>query len=90
MASRHLRVTARSRGHLPWGQQRLHGFYLTNCVDSVHVVLEGIENMPKKQSSSKMSTLAAKVLAGKKPTLAEAKKLAGSVMGQDEKKGQGK
>lgn len=44
----------------------------------------------KKQSTSKTSTLAAKVLQGKKPTPAEAKTLAGSVLGQDEKKGQGK
>ncbi|MBI3419843.1 MAG: hypothetical protein HY053_06915 [Proteobacteria bacterium] len=46
--------------------------------------------MPKKQSSSKLSTIAAKVLAGKKPTLPEVKKLAGSVLSQDETKGQGK
>ncbi len=43
--------------------------------------------MPKKQSSDKTSTLAAKVLAGKKATPKEAKKLAGSVLSQDEKKG---
>ena len=37
--------------------------------------------MAKKQSSSKTSTLASKVLSGaKKPTTAEAKKLAGSVL----------
>lgn len=42
----------------------------------------------KKQSSDKMSTLASKVLSGnKKPTQKEIKSLAGSVMGQDEKKG---
>ncbi len=46
--------------------------------------------MPKKQSSSNLSTLAGKVLAGKKPSPAEAKKLAASVLSQDEKKGQGK
>jgi len=45
--------------------------------------------MAKKQSSSKTSTLASKVLSGtKKPTTAEAKKLAASVLSQDEKKGQ--
>ena len=45
--------------------------------------------MPKKQSSSSVSTLASKVLAGqKKPTAAEAKKLAASVLSQDETKGQ--
>ena len=43
----------------------------------------------KKQSSSKLSTLAAKVLNGdKKPTTADAKRLAASVLSQDEKKGQ--
>lgn len=44
--------------------------------------------MAKKQSSSKTSTLAAKILSGaKKPTTKDAKKLAGSVLSQDEKKG---
>ena len=46
--------------------------------------------MGKKQSSSKVSTIASKVLAGKKPTAGEAKALAGSVLSQDETKGQGK
>jgi hypothetical protein len=46
--------------------------------------------MPKKQSSSTVSTLASKVLAGKKPTTSEAKSLAASVLSQDEKKGQKK
>jgi len=47
--------------------------------------------MPKKQSSPKISTLASQVLSGdKKPTTAEVKKLAASVLGQDEKKGQGR
>jgi hypothetical protein len=42
-----------------------------------------------KQSSSKLSTLAAKILAGeKKPTIADAKRLAASVLAQDETKGQ--
>jgi hypothetical protein len=42
-----------------------------------------------KQSSSKLSTLAAKILAGeKKPTTADAKRLAASVLSQDETKGQ--
>ncbi len=46
--------------------------------------------MPKKQSSSKASSLAGKVLSGaKKPTVKDAKTLAGSVLSQDEKKGQG-
>lgn len=44
--------------------------------------------MPKKQSGDKVSTLASKVLSGKiKPTKAEIKQLAGSVLGQDETKG---
>jgi len=47
--------------------------------------------MPKKQSSSKVSTLASKVLSGeKKPTVSETKTLAASVLSQDEKKGQRK
>ena len=46
--------------------------------------------MTKKQSSSKVSTIAGKVLAGKKPTPNEAKSLAASVLSQDETKGQGK
>jgi hypothetical protein len=45
--------------------------------------------MPKKQSSSKVSSLASKVLSGqKKATTADARKLAASVLSQDEKKGQ--
>jgi hypothetical protein len=44
--------------------------------------------MPTKQSSSKSSSIAGKVLAGHKPTTKEAKTLAASVLGQDEKKGQ--
>lgn len=44
--------------------------------------------MVKKQSSDKTSSLAAKVLSGsKKATQSDAKKLAGSVLSQDEKKG---
>ena len=44
---------------------------------------------PRKQSSTSLSTLAGKVLSGeKKPTTAEVKKLAASVLSQDEKKGQ--
>jgi hypothetical protein len=44
---------------------------------------------PTKQSSSRVSTLASNVLSGKtKPTVAQSKKLAGSVLSQDEKKGQ--
>ncbi len=42
---------------------------------------------PRKQTSDKVSTLAAKVLKGKKPTPAEARTLAGSVLTQDETKG---
>ncbi len=44
--------------------------------------------MAKKQSSNTTSTLAAKILNGtKKPTAADAHRLAGSVLSQDEKKG---
>lgn len=46
--------------------------------------------MPKKQSTPKLSTLAAKILDGKKPTKAEIERLAASVLSQDETKGQGK
>lgn len=46
--------------------------------------------MAKKQTTPRLSTLAGKILSGdKKPTAADAKRLAGSVLGQDEKKGQG-
>ncbi len=44
--------------------------------------------MPTKQSSSKASTIAGKVLAGQKPTQAQIKTLAASVLAQDEKSGQ--
>lgn len=45
--------------------------------------------MPKKQSSPPISTLASRVLSGdKKATQTDAKKLAASVLSQDEKKGQ--
>ena len=43
--------------------------------------------MAKKRSSDKMSTLASRVLRGKKASPAEIKKLAGSVLSQDEMKG---
>ena len=43
----------------------------------------------KKQSSSRVSTIAGKILAGEKATQKEAKTLAASVLSQDEKKGQG-
>ena len=46
-----------------------------------------MEAMPKKQSGDKVASIAGKVLAGKTPTKAEVKKLAGSVLGQDENKG---
>lgn len=42
---------------------------------------------PKKQTSDRISSLAGKVLAGKKPTTKQAKALAGSALGQDETKG---
>jgi hypothetical protein len=45
--------------------------------------------MAKKQSAPKTSTLAAKILSGAKtPTKADAVKLAGSVLSQDETRGQ--
>jgi hypothetical protein len=44
--------------------------------------------MANKQSSNKTSSLAAKILSGsKKATQSDAKKLAGSVLSQDETKG---
>jgi len=43
--------------------------------------------MAKKQSSQTTSSIAGKVLAGKKATPTEIKKLAASVLSQDEKKG---
>lgn len=43
--------------------------------------------MAKKQSSQTTSSIAGKVLAGKKATPTEVKKLAASVLSQDEKKG---
>jgi hypothetical protein len=47
--------------------------------------------MAKKQSGNSTSSLAGKVLSGgKKPTQSEVKKLAASVLAQDEKKGKRK
>ena len=46
--------------------------------------------MAKKQSSPSLSSLASKALRGEKLTLPEIKKLAASVLSQDEKKGQTK
>ena len=46
--------------------------------------------IPKKQSGNKASSIAGKVLAGKKPTGTEIKTLAGSVLSQDETKGKRK
>lgn len=44
--------------------------------------------MATKQSSPKLSTLASRVLSGdKKPTAAESRRLAASVLSQDEKRG---
>jgi hypothetical protein len=49
--------------------------------------MQGIA-MAKKQSSDKTSSLAAKILSGNKtPTKGDAKRLAASVLSQDEKKG---
>ncbi len=41
----------------------------------------------RKQSGDKASSIAGKVLGGKKPTAEEVKTLAASVLSQDEKKG---
>lgn len=46
--------------------------------------------MPKKQSGNKPSSIAGKVLVGKKATPKQVKTLAGSVLSQDEKKGKRK
>ena len=47
--------------------------------------------MPKKQSGSKVSSLASKVLSGgKKATPSDARRLAASVLSQDETKAPGK
>lgn len=46
--------------------------------------------MPKKQSSSKVSSLASKGLRGGKLTKSEQKSVYASALGQDEKKGQGR
>jgi hypothetical protein len=43
--------------------------------------------MPTKQSGNKASSIAGKVLGGKKATQKETVTLAASVLGQDEKKG---
>lgn len=43
--------------------------------------------MPKKQSSDSLSRLAARVLAGGKATQADARRLAASVLSQDETRG---
>ena len=45
--------------------------------------------MARKQSSNRTSTIASKVLRTGKATPKQAKTLAASVLGQDEKKGQG-
>lgn len=46
---------------------------------------------PPRQTSSKVSSLASKVLSGelKNPTAVQIKSLAGSALGQDQTKGQG-
>lgn len=52
-----------------------------------YILFDSSRNI-KKQSSSAVSTLAAKVLNGYVPSIAEAKTLAASVLSQDETKGQ--
>lgn len=62
---------------------------MKNAADSPRLFESAI--MSKKQSSSPASTLASKVLSGAiKPTPAQQKTLAASVLSQDEKKGNGK
>ena len=56
--------------------------------DTISEEKEGF--MPKKETTQVVSSIAGKVLAGKKPTPAEARKLAASVLGQDETKGRRK
>lgn len=46
--------------------------------------------MPKKETSNKLSTIASNVLRTGKATPSQAKKLAGSVLAQDETKGKRK
>jgi hypothetical protein len=61
-----------------------------SCIDPAICCLfqHGVIQMAK-QSTPKMSTLASRVLSGeKKATQADAKKLAASVLSQDETKGQ--
>lgn len=43
--------------------------------------------MARKQSSQRVSSIAGKVLGSHRPSVAEARKLAASVLSQDEKKG---
>jgi hypothetical protein len=75
-------------------QSNLAHKYAVTQLALTHVVSpKGIcmsKNSPsKKQSSSELSTLASKVLSGeKKATPSDAKRLAASVLGQDETKGQ--
>jgi hypothetical protein len=52
---------------------------------------KGNFDMPKKQTSSGVSTLASRVLSGSvRPTPSQVRTLAATALGQDEKKGQGK
>lgn len=51
------------------------------------IVLRKDIHMAKKESGNKTSSLAGKVLAGHKPTVKEARSLAGAVLSQDETKG---
>lgn len=57
--------------------------------DLINEYILGEVSFPKKQSSSRMSTLASKVLNGYKPSNDEIKALAASVLSQDETRGQG-
>lgn len=67
-----------------------HGVLLSDSAESVNPLYpRRMSSMPKKQSTPPISTLASRVLSGdKKPTAADAKRLAASVLSQDEKRGQ--
>jgi hypothetical protein len=65
----------------------LRGKFVATVIRLQNQSLRG-ENMPRKESRPRVSTLAGKVLKGHKATLVEVKRLAASVLSQDETKGQ--
>ena len=72
--------------------KRLHTVYHPHDQRQLFAARKDIQmarTLPKKQTSSNVSRLASQVLSGTKtPTLADSKKLAASVLSQDETKGQ--